>query len=283
MPQYFSDNPLPPMQEKTITCTVRLPEGANPAMVNTKVPITSQDTVNKAIHMLWGKCKNGLNIGVESDYVLKAVGFREYLEGENPIFSYAFVRQCIRDAKEIELAMVKRPTANPAVSQADPKCEQFQAEYMAKVDQKIAPLQPSDYQQLRMQGVPWADYKVIPMAELHVPFRVKICGIDNCVLSALPRMHTKAFQCDTIQVEAFLFHGNSHLTSMYGMVVSIAALLICVLYCVLCLCLCAAGMERMKDSVTITPPIPPSASPRWMQWLNGSYSHEMLISALPRV
>jgi hypothetical protein len=70
---------------------------------------TAQDTVSKAIRLLWGKCKNGSGMGQETDYVLKAQGLKEYLEGEQLFFNYAYVRQCIRDGKEIELSMVKRP------------------------------------------------------------------------------------------------------------------------------------------------------------------------------
>ncbi len=272
-PQYLSDFPLPP-HEKTIFCVVRLPEGANPAMAHTRLPITPQDTVSKAIRLLWGKCKNAVNIGVETDYVLKAQGLKEYLEGESLFFNYAYVRQCIRDGKEIELSMVKRPQPPPPAPivvhspggkngdnksddtkqnqlTQEQKQEMAENEYAAKVDRSLAILGPGDYlggKTMNSPGAHWSEFKHIPMSELHVPFRVKLVGLDNCVAATFPRMRTKTFQAEQFQCEMFLFH----------------------------------GMERIKDSVTFTTKTEPTQNPRWMQWIGGNYSQDMLISSLPR-
>jgi hypothetical protein len=45
------------------------------------------------------------------------------------------------------------------------------------VDRSIGVLGLTDYTGIKMVGN-WADFKVIPMAELHVPFRVKVrCNV----------------------------------------------------------------------------------------------------------
>jgi hypothetical protein len=62
-------------------------------------------------------------------------------------------------------------------------------------------------------------------------------------------MATKTFQAEHLQCEMFLFN----------------------------------GMERIKDSFTLTAKVDVSPSPRWMQWMGGSHAQEMLISSLPRV
>ncbi len=92
-------------------------------------------------------------------------------------------------------------------------------------------------------------YSVVLCYEPPQQHTQQLCGLDNVVAATFPRMATKTFQAEHIQCEMFLFH----------------------------------GMERVKDSFTLTAKAEVSPSPRWMQWMGGTHAQEMLISSLPRV
>jgi len=58
-------------------------------------------------------------IPAENACILKAVGYRDYMEGAVKLFSFEYVRTCLRAGHPIEIALVPRP--QPAVGSDDAK------------------------------------------------------------------------------------------------------------------------------------------------------------------
>ena len=42
--------------------------------------------------------------------MLKAAGFREFMEGPRKMFTYEYIRQCLHDCVEMDFLLLLRPT-----------------------------------------------------------------------------------------------------------------------------------------------------------------------------
>jgi len=242
IPEYLSEFPLPP-DSSTITCVVSLPveHKENEAMTHTRIQVGAEDKVSHAIHQAYIKCQ-GRGLGPESEFVLKAVGLNDFMTGDRVLFEYEYVRHCVRDGVELKLALVQRPkTLEPPKSDID-----LPAEYMKKVVGGVEVITEDTHRGLSVRDN-WSDLKAVPMSEMVMPFRVRVCGLDSLSPEGCPRMNPD--DLSNVQVEMFLFH----------------------------------GMDILENSTWITDPREPSSSPRWQTWLQGPTGKEIMINELPRM
>jgi Phosphatidylinositol 3- and 4-kinase/Phosphoinositide 3-kinase family, accessory domain (PIK domain)/PI3-kinase family, ras-binding domain/Phosphoinositide 3-kinase C2 len=213
----------------------------------TSIAITSEDTVQSCIHKSFPRYTNSMggssDVGTESQYVLKARGLNDFMDGDNKLMDFEYVRDCLRHHEPIELELVRRP--EPGLPK-DAKDDEGPEDYRAKVLADIPVLTLNDYANIS-SSVPWSDRKVIPMHEMPLPFRIRICGVDNATQAGLPRLDSSI---PTLFVRVMVFH----------------------------------GMETIGGDSLTTTPVPACCNPRWMQWVYDSSGRQarMVISTLPR-
>jgi hypothetical protein len=115
IPQYFSRTPLPQNASKSLGVHISLPKGQH--VENTKVPMEHKDSVEKAVRIAFSKCRQ--IEGDENSYVLKALGLKDYMEGDKVLFDYEYVRRCIHDSVPVTLSLVPRPAPTEYTPEVD--------------------------------------------------------------------------------------------------------------------------------------------------------------------
>eukprot|EP01006_Ploeotia_vitrea_P036247 TRINITY_DN66000_c6_g18_i1.p1 TRINITY_DN66000_c6_g18~~TRINITY_DN66000_c6_g18_i1.p1 ORF type:complete len:1249 (-),score=825.13 TRINITY_DN66000_c6_g18_i1:300-4046(-) len=262
-PQYFSDFPVPKDKKKKLGLTglVRLPPGADRTMTHTRIHITEDNTVMDAIQQVFKQFRKlqGDNsaLGPPDDYVLKANGLRDFMDPSNKLFNYEYVRSCMRDHDPVDLIMMKRPVPgdekkgglpvaakNKDGDEAEVKVD-LAAEYRKKVDPTIKPLDTNQYVNMTVKKGAYDQLESIPLSELALPFKVRICGCENVSQAGLPRFDTTM---SDLHVRMFMFH----------------------------------GVKRLDGSARQTVPVPAATSPRWMEWLNGAPNKAIYLNKMPR-
>lgn len=199
-PEYFSDLPLP-AGCTTANCIINLPPFENALMSSTRVPIFVSDPVSKAIAAAFTKCRGHPELGQQTDYVLRAKTQREYMSGENILFSYAYVRKCLRDGVELELILVKRPEPEAE----DPKEREMEITYQSHIPADLEALSKEDYRNMSVRG-PWSEIKSLPMSAVNFPFRGRVIGIENFNAETFPRLGDKE-DVSQVFLRCFVFHG----------------------------------------------------------------------------
>jgi len=205
IPQNYSRIPLPGLgkgEDKTILVHVNLPK-VQP-IENTKVPITMKDTVDKAIHMAYSKCKAATELGPENQYVLKAEGLQDYMRGSRSLFDYEYVRQCVRDGADVKLSLVKCPD----VQEWNPDVD-LEVEFHLKVKETLKPLPGNSWRGIS-SNTPFYEMTAFPMSEMHIPLTVKVLGVDNCNADSLPKAKD-AEGATHYYLKMFVFHGITKL------------------------------------------------------------------------
>lgn len=206
LPAYLSTFPLPP-DTKAVTIVVKLPDSGLPtggdagagSASTTRIGVSEKDSCAAAVAMAFKKCEGKLadrSLTV-ADFVLKGSGIADYMYGEDrKIMDYEYIRMCVRNGEEVKLSLVRRPAALP-----EPEgVAEFVPAYLAKVDQSVALVDPD----ASYRDVSSRDLQYIPLCELtHLPFRLKLLGLDNFCEASMPRFDTVC----NLYVRVFLFYG----------------------------------------------------------------------------
>eukprot|EP00494_Astrolonche_serrata_P031453 UN31722 len=117
-PRYFSKAPIPPLTANQFLAKVKLPK-TDPPQVQTTTKIRIKVDVSKAddqIKTVVAKLK-----GVDPDpnnYMLKVEGREEYIYGPELISEHAAIREAVRNADDVLLALVKVPDKAKKVEEA---------------------------------------------------------------------------------------------------------------------------------------------------------------------
>jgi hypothetical protein len=114
--------------------------------------------------------------------ILKARGIHDYLDGDDTLLNYKYIRDKMRDELTPELVVILR-------SDAIEECMQSQRS-VVQLDQTTSLVEDSDsddednFEKLERQFDPRADkatWEFIPVTELRQRMRVCICGVDSLV------------------------------------------------------------------------------------------------------
>lgn len=177
--------------------SINLPKDiANQGLQKITIACTPKDYCFKLVQAAFKKCSSNKQMDV-SDFILKVTGRNDYLLPEHHVYSYHYVRTCLRDQLELEMNLVRRPAILPPPEDED----DLPAIYRKKMSTDDGVISDTMYQEVEVGD----DKKNILMSELHVPFRMNILGIDQVNASTFPRL--KDFQISSVFVEAFLFNG----------------------------------------------------------------------------
>lgn len=201
MPQYFSDLPLPSsfLAGKIIVqINVRIPTKREPQKI--KIHITKNTTVIEAIETAYEKYKNNLGDAMTlpaDDLVLKIVGAEAFLTGKNMVLDYEDIRRELRQQKSLDLQLMASPQP---VEEKDSN----ETEYRATVKPELKPVNRDDYKVANMDKNLF-NMGVLSMSSIATPYRVRVCGLDNCTQESLPRMGPSVGH---LWMETFLFVGN---------------------------------------------------------------------------
>eukprot|EP00823_Brevimastigomonas_motovehiculus_P006200 TRINITY_DN5029_c0_g1_i1.p1 TRINITY_DN5029_c0_g1~~TRINITY_DN5029_c0_g1_i1.p1 ORF type:complete len:1166 (+),score=333.41 TRINITY_DN5029_c0_g1_i1:89-3586(+) len=214
MPQYFSDIALPAELPDTVTVAIHVSAAfiGDPKMTDryrrTEFKITSKDTVGYAIRRAREESQSKSTAPL-TDFVLKAYGFREYMDFHEMLYKYAYVRQCLRDGKLLEFILVKKPEkALPPLTNYD-HAALYRNRASLHSDAR-APIREDAYTLLpkSVADINWETTKVIPFQTMiNSPFRIRVNGLDNVSVDSLPRLKGENGMSTHLMIECFLFHG----------------------------------------------------------------------------
>lgn len=211
-PEFFSDTPLPPNCEK-ITAKVKLPRaGGVPYSEedpthSTTVQITQTGILEASVGAAYEKIKH-LKLGARTDFVFKASGLNDYLRGERNAFAYEYVRNRVRDQVEVVISLAKKPEPSPEPESV----AKLLTAYNEQIDKTITLMDEKTYIQTLDEmcpDMPFDEIKHIPICEMPIPFRVKVCGVDAIDERALPRLSDE--KVVTLSLSTTLFHGSTNL------------------------------------------------------------------------
>jgi phosphatidylinositol-4,5-bisphosphate 3-kinase len=238
---------LPPNCEK-ITAKVKLPRvsglpySEEDPTHHTTVQLAQTGPLEASVGAAYEKIKH-LKLGARTDFVFKASGLNDYLRGERNGFAYEYVRNRVRDQVEVVINLAKKPEPVPEPESV----AKLLAAYNEQVDKTIPLMDERSFLQTldeMIPDMPFDEIKHIPISEMAIPFRVKVCGVDAIDERALPRLSDD--KVINLSLVVALFHGSMNLDQPQE--------LTCVPFCV---------------------------DPRWDKWcLN--VSQVLLINNLPR-
>lgn len=247
VPEYFSETPLPvqnPLAAKPVQVHIKLlvrDYNPNKAETHIVISITKRDTVGEAIEQ--ALLKSGMHQEETPKYVLKSLGLAEFLRPSKLFFSYAYVRQCIRNGETIKCTLMKKPETEPLPANE----YDLALQYNAKVDPNVKLIGEDSFKDLTLVNqLKYADLPYLPMSELHVPFHVFLAGLDNVNSKSFPRMDD--YSIDTIFVESFLYYGE----------------------------------EKIPESMCLTNEVPVTKQIRFSQWMMEKFSSHLLYDMIPR-
>lgn len=240
-PEYLEALPTPAiLAEREIKCTVVIPSsksGSEGYQSQTHI-ILNKDTL---VHDVLATCLKkwralGGQIPQECEYVLKVQGMSEFLTGGGKkMMDYCHIRDCTRERKPVTLQLVQKPTKEEKKTELKPVKP-------PKPVQKIPkPVMGND--------LVWIPPQMISQAEMQLPFRIKVCGVDGLTAAANPRLADSVSDKNippTISVESLVYFGQNKL------------------------------LASRSEQIDL------SSNPRWMQWMKPANGTDLLISNIPR-
>eukprot|EP01083_Nonionella_stella_P251717 868201_1 len=160
------------------------------------------------------------------------------MAGENLLWESDYIRRNMRDSKPINLSLVPRP----AFIRED--YSQITESYRVKVNEDDANhiLIENDFEDFSVSSRPWNDILYFPLRQLEMPYKVRICGVDNLMKASVP-----LYDGGTVRIRTLLYY----------------------------------GLETVPHSQWETSLITGVPSSRWMQWLD-SPEAPIMYKNLPR-
>ncbi|MES1909718.1 MAG: hypothetical protein MHM6MM_002418 [Cercozoa sp. M6MM] len=135
-----------------------------------------------------------LHLAVSDDWVLRCLDKREYCLPKDVISEVSFVRELLRDDKEVHMRLVQRPTVAQCAEAG--RVDNNQSAYCCKVPSEApAPLTVGDAPAFDPRsGVEWQQLKYLPMRAFYdTPYRVKILGLHGVSLQSMPLLKNTDF------------------------------------------------------------------------------------------
>eukprot|EP01114_Cavostelium_apophysatum_P016118 TRINITY_DN4532_c0_g2_i2.p1 TRINITY_DN4532_c0_g2~~TRINITY_DN4532_c0_g2_i2.p1 ORF type:complete len:1434 (+),score=438.70 TRINITY_DN4532_c0_g2_i2:87-4388(+) len=191
-----SPEPVTPMPSKMII-KLRLP--LIESTLEKKV-IIEGDTANDVLRNLFAKhyekqlAAKGM-VKKYSDFVLKATGFADYIEGDKDFTSFDYIRNCIAKKEEIRLSLVESENNDNDLYVEDFPDEEFIQD----------PIIRFDHEEIKSDSMPWDQLTSISIWELTRQFKLKIVGVENIKLPA--EIEGKQDNLD-LYITAGIYHGG---------------------------------------------------------------------------
>eukprot|EP00475_Leptophrys_vorax_P037150 TRINITY_DN636_c0_g1_i1.p1 TRINITY_DN636_c0_g1~~TRINITY_DN636_c0_g1_i1.p1 ORF type:complete len:1055 (+),score=263.00 TRINITY_DN636_c0_g1_i1:97-3261(+) len=183
-PRFLTDAPLPNTKIKPVR--VLLPKGANKNLNFTKIQITFEDTAVSAMMNALKKCVDA-SFPAE-DCLFKVSGREEYVYGDIRIVDFEYVNYQIRHNEEIRLQLMHVPDFQRIIAnvQGEIDAEFREPPYQESISTQRVPELDAEEESKDLWGS-WDKWPYIPASKLDLPFRVRICGLDN--LEYFPRFN----------------------------------------------------------------------------------------------
>ena len=120
-PEFFSQSPLPELPGNQFLAKIRLPQDFSQHRRHVTIRIkmdytTSEDAIKQGVERLDQPHNKDFD-----NWVLKVVGFEEYIYGQRKIVDYEAVRNAVRNEDDVEFALVKRPDFRELIELAKKK------------------------------------------------------------------------------------------------------------------------------------------------------------------
>lgn len=199
-PRFYSHSPLPMSHLAPISCDVTLCEDLF-KLFGTKsirLQLKANDTANAVIEDILSKSPDHVDL---EKYVLKGLGLEDYMDGDEIMFFYEYVRQCLRRRVTVNLVLTEYPD-EPLPSH---DIQTNQDSYRVKADTDLPVLLADDFRGLSVENVPWDEIDVLPLTECKWPYRVKILGVDYSSNATAPLLSNSI---GGLAIKTFIYHGT---------------------------------------------------------------------------
>eukprot|EP00466_Bigelowiella_natans_P013628 jgi/Bigna1/90127/estExt_fgenesh1_pg.C_630024 len=177
MPRYYSKMKLP-AQKETITVKVVFGDGGR-GRSGSLLKMTEGDTARDLVK----KClkKNHISSEQPDHYALKAVGFKDYMHGNDKLFNMEYIVERLRAGKTPHLQLVTVPKQRVRSKEEVESEKQLFLNYFE--DGLLSTPDPDLQITLPRVNESWpklAEVDGYPVEAMEIPFRVKIIGVENC-------------------------------------------------------------------------------------------------------
>ncbi|GAB5356900.1 hypothetical protein AAMO2058_000328200 [Amorphochlora amoebiformis] len=149
-PKNYSNQPLPPTASGSFDADILLPDGC--VKTKTKRRISPDTTCKRVIHDLYNirAISRSLEaLGRPDEFCLKAVGFNDYITGNDILFNTEYVRERLRYRRPVQVVMIKVPKKTQADLEKEKEAEAYVEQYKSKINSDIV-----------KQFVDWSDLEI---------------------------------------------------------------------------------------------------------------------------